>query len=139
MARWRKKVKSYNTSYAVQKEAIQWVLKYFYQYDVKSLFIKGCMSYWVVNDTIKIEYKKADWSVIFFEFVVVLLNRRRSDELRILVQDFVVDTFFLYEWEWQPLKSSEIATLFGVTSPSIDRILRTAKEKLLEHKDLLWE
>lgn len=136
--RGRQPLNSYQTSYKIQKEAIQWVLKYFYQHDVKDLFKHGVLSYGVVEDTVRIDYIQDGWSKHYMEFKVALWNRRRADELRMLVQDFVVDTYFLYEWDGGPVENIVMGRLFGVTPQDINNIVRKIKDKIKDNKDLLW-
>lgn len=136
--RWRKPLNSYQTKYKMHKEGIQRILRYFYEYDVKGLFVNGKMTYWLIEDRVRIEYQHKDGHTVDMEFTIEVGNRRRADELRMIVQDFIVDTFFDYERDWSPVDNKELARLFGVTPQALTNTVTKIKEKLRQDKDLLW-
>lgn len=135
-SRGRKPLNSYQTQYKIQKEAIQRVLKYFYEHNVKELFIKGSLSYGVMEDTIRIDYKIGEHTV-YMDFKILLGNRRRADELKMLVQDFIVDNYLLHEWDGVDMPNIALARLYGVTPQDMNNIVRRIKDKILSKGDLL--
>lgn len=131
----RQKLNAYTTSYKIQREAIQRVLRYFYQSNVRELFKNGVLSYGVAGSKISIVYQHTNGDKHFMEFEVELGNRRWADELRMLVQDFIVDTFMLYEWDGQPVQPMNLARLFGVSRQNISNILKRVIDKLASREE----
>lgn len=128
--RWRHPINSFETSYRVQKQWIERVLKYFYEYDVGKMFSKWKLSYGVEGESVKVIYVTEDGQDIFMLFKVELGNRRRADELKHLIQDFIVDNYFIHEWDWRPLSVRDIGNLFGIPQNAITNVMFNVKEKV---------
>lgn len=136
--RGRARLNEFTTLYKLQKEGIERILRYFYHYEVKDLFQSGKLSYGVEDDKVVVEYIHNDWHRQFIHIVIDIKNRRRSDELRIVVQDFIVDTFFQYERKWEKMENKEIARLFWVSPQAITNAVAVIKKKIRSHWNLLW-
>lgn len=136
--RGRAKLNQFKTLYKLQKDGIERILRYFYHYEVKELFKLGKLSYGVEDDKVIVEYLHQDWHKQFIHIVIDIKNRRRSDELRIVVQDFIVDTFFDYERTGEKMENKELARLFWVSPQAITNTVAGIKKKIKSHGNLLW-
>lgn len=126
---WKKPLSSgFQTVYKLQKEGIQRVLKYFYEHKVKDIFKNGSLSYGVEWDSIKIYYNGEVNT--FLDFKIQLGDRRWSEEMRWLVQDFIIDLYFEYERDGRRMRNKDIALLFGISDEAMMMIINRIKKKM---------
>jgi len=133
---WRKKIKN---NYDPVKELVNFIFKLMYSFDLDRYFKQGRISIFFEKKNINLIYSKNN-----IEYKLVLAtninNRTKKDEIIYKLQDFILNAYYMYEWNWQPMKLKDIAWLLLVSPQAIDVELKNVWEKMIEKKqEIFWE
>lgn len=61
---------------------------------------------------------------------IVKIERYFRPDERIELNNLILDLFFEYEWDWQPMSWRKLATIYGYDHKTIYTILERAKRKI---------
>lgn len=76
-------------------------------------------------------------AIIESKITINLSDRRHCDELHRAIQDFFIDTRYLYERDGTTTKNKDLARIHGVSPQAMKVTLQNIKDKLKQQSHLL--
>jgi len=129
----------YTTQYRVYADAFHHLLRYIHEKNIHQLYTKGKISFWIQERDILLSYM-INWLLIESKLTIDLSDRRHSDELHRAIQDFFIDTRYLYERDGSTTKNKDLARIHGISPQAMKVTLQNIKDKLNEQGSLLgWD
>ena len=129
----------YTTQYRVYADAFHQLLRYIHEKNIHQLYTKGKISFWIQERDILLSYM-INWLLIESKLTIDLSDRRHSDELHRAIQDFFIDTRYLYERDGSTTKNKDLARIHGISPQAMKVTLQNIKDKLNEQGSLLgWD
>lgn len=94
------------------------------------LFKKGKIRFSITPKSILLHY--AVWWEIEMssEIKICVKNRNDMDDIMYRTQDFVLNVFMGYEWQWQPMKLKELWVLLGIRPQSVETMIKWIMNKM---------
>lgn len=135
--RWRKKVDGYITQYKIYKDAFHHILKYIHEKNLQSLYVKGKLHFGIQERDIVLSYSLGSLKVET-NILIDLSDRRHCDELNKAIQDFFIETRYLYERDGTPTKNKDLARIHGVSPQAMKVTLQNIKDKMSQFRNQLW-
>lgn len=108
----------------------RWLLHYFSQ--IAPLFVQGQIRFRTDSKGVKIQYSqsKFDGGVgVETTFPYKTATTKDKRDTVWLVQDFVINCYYEYEWNGYALKLKELARLVGVNNATMSQILQQYLDK----------
>lgn len=129
----------YTTQYRLYADAFHHLLRYIHEKNIHQLYTKGKISFWIQERDILLSYT-INGLLIESKIAIDLSDRRHSDELHRAIQDFFIDTWYLYERDGSTTKNKDLARIHGISPQAMKVTLQNIKNKLNEQSNLLgWD
>ncbi|HNG96838.1 MAG TPA: hypothetical protein PLW93_01045 [Candidatus Absconditabacterales bacterium] len=129
--RGRKPISEYKTHYRMYKDAFQHLLRYIHEKNLQSLYTKGKISFGIQESDVVLSYIFQNIK-IESTIKIDMSDRRHIDELNRAIQDFFIDTRYMYEWDGTPTKNQDLARIHGISPQAMKVALQNIKDKILE-------
>jgi hypothetical protein len=135
--RWRKKIDEYVTHYKIYKNAFHHILRYIHEKDLQSLYTKWKINFWIQERDIILSYALGSLK-IESKIAIDLSDRRHCDELNKAIQDFFIETRYLYERDGTATKNKDLARIHWVSPQAMKVTLQNIKDKMAQFRSHLW-
>lgn len=135
--RGRKPVNGYITDYKLYKDAFHHLLKYIHEKNLPSLYTKGKINFWIHEHDIILSYM-LDSLKVETTIKIDLSDRRHCDELNRAIQDFFIETRYLYERDGTATKNQDLAKIHWVSPQAMKVTLQNIKDKMSQFRNRLW-
>lgn len=135
--RWRKPLSEYTTQYRIYADAFHHLLRYIHEKNIHQLYTKGKIAFGIQEKDVLLSYN-INGVLIESKLAIDLCDRRHCDELHRAIQDFFIDTWYLYERDGSTTKNQDLARIHGISPQAMKVTLQNIKDKLKQQSHLLW-
>lgn len=129
----RKPIDTLVTDFRFQHQAMDFLMKWFYEKQVRKLFTRGKINLSIKEHKVSLHYSNFQAQEDYGMEVDLrkVTDRRHYDELCRTLSDFVLNSYFYYEREkGDTLTEKEISVLLGISPQAMNEAMRKILDKL---------
>lgn len=118
------------TKYKYQVKSIWLIINWLLSKDLTLLFTKGDLNVVSSIDDIVVTYTPPGSTAhLKIEMDLSIETQREYAEIREAIQDFLLECFYMYEWDGKPLRYKQIGALLGESKQAAHKEIKDITKK----------